>query len=185
MRDSDLMQLMRTHPEEGFRQLMDQYIGLVYHVVKARLAQVGTKEDIEDCVSETFAEFYRSLPRIDLRSGTVKAYLCAIARYRSTDSYKALIDAAPQLSLEDEVSRAAWADSFSLEESLITDELRHAVAEEISALGHPDREIIVRKFLLGEPTKSIAAELHMTVSAVDTRTHRALKKLKARLEEKQ
>lgn len=185
MRDSDLIQLMRAHPEEGFRQLMDQYMGLVYHVVQVRLSQVGTREDIEDCVSDTFAEFYRSLPRIDLRSGTVKAYLCAIARHRSADCYRFLADAAPQLPLENEAGRAAWADAFSLEESLITDELRHAVAEEISALGHPDREIIVRKFLLGEPTKSIAAQLHMTASAVDTRTHRALKKLKGRLEEKQ
>ncbi|MBQ7060184.1 MAG: RNA polymerase subunit sigma-24, partial [Clostridia bacterium] len=48
----------------------------------------------------------------------------------------------------------------------------------INGLGEPDREIVVRKYFLNEPSKSIAKRLDMSVSAVDTRTHRALKKLK-------
>jgi len=184
MNDRELIRLLRADPELGFRRLMEQYTGLVYTVVKARLDRVGTAEDVEDCVSEAFAEFYRSLVRVDLRRGTVKAYLCTIARRRAIDCYARLVVTQPQVSLEDAADRQAAAAVFSLEEELVTAETRRALVEAIAALPHPDREIIVGKFLLGEPSKSIAARLHMTVSAVDTRTHRALKKLRERLEDK-
>lgn len=184
MDDRELLRLLRADPEEGFRQLMDLYMSLVYSVVRARLGQVATPEDVEDCVSEAFAEFYHSLARVDLRRGTVKAYLCTIARRRAIDCYERLVVTAPQLSLEDAEDRQAAADAFSLEEELITAETRRAVVEAIASLPSPDREIIVGKFLLGEPSRSIAARLHMTVSAVDTRAHRALRKLRARWEEK-
>ena len=52
------------------------------------------------------------------------------------------------------------------------------VFEAIKDLGELDSEIIIRKFYLSEPSKKIAKKLGMTVSAVDTRTHRALKKLR-------
>ena len=48
-------------------------------------------------------------------------------------------------------------------------------------LSKPDREIIVRKFILGQSSKEIAAILGLSVSNVDTRTHRAIKKLKKEL----
>ena len=65
MDDRELLRLLRADPEEGFRQLMDLYMSLVYSVVRARLGQVATPEDVEDCVSEAFAEFYHSLARVD------------------------------------------------------------------------------------------------------------------------
>ena len=183
MDDRELMKLLRRRPEEGFRQLMELYMGAVCTVVRARLGELGTREDVEDCVSETFAAFYRALDRVDLRRGTVKTFLCAIARNRSIDCYKALVRSAANDPWEEE--RPALAASFSLEEAYITEETRREVVEEIAALDQPDREILVRRFLLGQPSRAVAQALDMTVSAVDTRTHRALKKLKTKMEEMQ
>ena len=51
---------------------------------------------------------------------------------------------------------------------------------EIYAMGQPDREILVRKYYLGQSSKQIAADMHMTVSNVDTRAHRAIRKLRTK-----
>ena len=182
MRDRELMALLRKDPEQGFRRLTDLYTGLVWSVVRARLTDVGTREDVEECVSDAFAAFYLSLDRVELHSGTVKAYLCAIARHKAIDRCEALMRGSC-LSLEAEAERADLADDFSVEEAFISAEMRRTIVGSIAALGHPDREILVRKFLLGEPTRSIASDLGMTVSAVDTRTHRALKRLRKEWEE--
>jgi len=45
-------------------------------------------------------------------------------------------------------------------------------------LGEPDHEILIRKFYLLQPSKVIAEKMGMSVSAVDTRTHRAIAKLR-------
>ena len=51
----------------------------------------------------------------------------------------------------------------------------------VKGLGEPDSEIIIRKFYLGESSKQISDRLSMTVSAIDTRTSRALKKLRTKI----
>ena len=51
----------------------------------------------------------------------------------------------------------------------------------VKGLGEPDSEIIIRKFYLGENSKQISDRLSMTVSAIDTRASRALKKLRTKI----
>ena len=62
-------------------------------------------------------------------------------------------------------------------------ELRRVVLDEVKSLGEPDREILLRKFYLGEPSKEIAVRLGLTTANVDTRTHRAVEKLRKKLKE--
>lgn len=58
------------------------------------------------------------------------------------------------------------------------EELRRRVIKAVKDLGDPDSKIIFRKFYYGESSKEIAKALGLTVSNVDTRTHRALNKLR-------
>ena len=59
MEDSKLLRLLRKDPSAGMEQLMNQYAGLVYAVVKGRLACASyISTDVEDCVAEVFCEFF-------------------------------------------------------------------------------------------------------------------------------
>ena len=73
------------------------------------------------------------------------------------------------------------ADDTDIEQGYIDKELRKQLVEAIKSLGEPDSEIIVRKFYFGESSKQISERLAMTVSAIDTRASRALKKLRTRI----
>ena len=58
-------------------------------------------------------------------------------------------------------------------------ERRQELLGAIDALENTDREILLRKYFMSQNSKDIARIMHMTVSAVDTRAHRALKKLRS------
>lgn len=179
MEDAKLLQLLLDRPDRGMEELMDQYLSLVWAVVKGRAGSLCSTQDLEECVSDVFTQFYRQRETIDPNRGSVKGYLCSIARRRATDLYRKAAGTPSPLSLDDEI----LSNSLPIRDEYFTEEGRRQVVEAIRGLDEPDREIIVRKFYFREPSKSIAQRLGMSVPAVDTRTHRALKKLRDRLEE--
>lgn len=175
MRDDEILALLREKPEKGLKLLTKLYGGLVYAVVRRTLSDASSA-DIEDCASDSFAEFYLELDKLDLSKGSVKAWLCTIARHNALDAARRLH---PALILEEEII----SEEASVEREAEKTALREAVLSEVKSLPEPDREILLRKFYLGESSKEIAARLKMSVSNVDTRTSRAVEKLRKRLED--
>jgi RNA polymerase sigma-70 factor (ECF subfamily) len=181
MNDNALIRLIRRSPEKGLSALMDEYLGLVHSLIRGRLNGPEFREDVEEAVADVFIDFYKGIGSFDPEKGSVKGYLCAIARRRAGNVYKRKLREGSLLSLDDETAADGFAESASFEEELIRGEQRKVLFSAINALGTPDREIIIRKYYLGEPSKAIAERLGLSVSAVDTRTHRALKKLRNEL----
>ena len=182
MDDRILIKTLKKDPERGIRTLVNEYSALVMFVLRGRLSGVCDNTELEAVCADVFSEFYLSLEKFDTEKGTVKAYLCKIAKNAAADRYGEFAKSAATVSLDDEdLPEGVFESDFSVEEDLLTEEFKEELLSEIKALGEPDCEIIIRKFYLSEPSKSIAASLGMTVSAVDTRTHRALKKLKEKL----
>ena len=83
-----------------------------------------------------------------------------------------------ELSTDDENSFIHISDDIDIEGEIAEDELRREVLNAIKSLGEPDSSILIRKFYFGESSKDIANALKLTVSNVDTRTHRSLDKLR-------
>ena len=159
-------------------QLMNQYAGLVYAVVKAKLDDhYCVSSDIEDCVADVFTKFYTQRFRYDIEISSIKSYLCVIARNHATNISKKR-SSIKSISLDDEESPLQIAEDLIIECDLEEDELRCEVIKAIENLGDPDTSIIFRKFYYGESSKDIAKALGITVSNVDIRTHRALNKLR-------
>lgn len=176
MGDVELLELLRKDPEKGLKTLTAQYGGLVFAVVRRN--HPGCAADIEACVSEVFAEFYFELDKFDPSKGSIKAWLCVAARHNAIDAARRSKSVLP---LDEEIR--ADIGGGSLEGDLEERELRRAVLSEVKSLDEPDREILLRKFYLGEPSKAIAARLKMTVSNVDARTSRAVERLRKRFDD--
>lgn len=175
LRDEELLRLLRSSPEKGFKALMSQYGGLIYAVIKRILPQAA---DAETCAADVFSEFYLGLDQYDPSKGSLKAWLCVIARHNAVDQARKKI---PTLSLNEEHDLAP--EKASPQSDLEEREFRKAVFAEVKALNEPDREILLRKFYFGESSKEISARLRLSVSNVDTRTSRAIEKLRKNLRE--
>lgn len=175
--DDEMLRLLRENPEKGLKTLAAQYGGLVYAVCRRNLGGASSS-DIEDCAAGVFAELYLELDRFDPSKGSVKAWLCTIARHNALDAARKTKETLP---LDEEILSTIPDEESSVESELEESELRRAVLDEVKSLPEPDREILLRKFYLGESSKEIAARLKMSVSNVDTRTSRAVEKLRKRL----
>lgn len=179
MEDSKLLQLLHNDPDAGMEQLMNQYTGLVYTVVKNKLAEsYYLSSDIEDCVADVFSKFYTALSDFDPALSGIKTYLCVIARNHAIKVAESRRLQQGSVSLDDEGSLLQVADDVSICSQLAEDELRRAVIQAVKDLGEPDASIIFRKFYYGESSKDIAKAVGLTAANVDTRTHRALGKLR-------
>lgn len=181
MPDDALYRLLKADPEAGMKALLDQYAPMVYAVVRSKLfVPPFDPSDIEHCTADTFSEFYMELDKYDPERGSIKALLCVMARHNALDLLRKRQTAPSGLSLDDE-TRPEPTDDVSLEGDFEDRETRRTLLEAIRDLGHPDRDILVRKFYLGQSSKEIAHALNLTVSNVDTRTHRAIQILRNRL----
>jgi RNA polymerase sigma-70 factor (ECF subfamily) len=176
--DEQLLWQLHNDPRAGLQTLMDEYLGLVSVIVKNRISSVCTIDDVEECVSDVFFAFYQRRKDIDLQKGSIKAYLCSIAKRKAIDLYRSKVIEMSKVSLDDEYTQESTTNGFTVEESFITNETSNILMKAICDLGEPDHEIIVRKFYFRERSKDISRRLNMTVTAIDSRTSRALVKLR-------
>lgn len=173
--DRELLALLDRHPEKGLRKLMDAYSGLVYAIVNSKLAGVCAREDVEECASDVIFEVYRSRASIDLNKGSLKAYLAVVAKRRAIDRFRRHKPGDGQAaSLESLTGEPAASGEAA-------NERRDALLSEINAMGEPDREIFIRKYYLGQSTRTIAEALRLKDNTVDKRVSRGLLKLRESL----
>ena len=87
MDERSLLTLLQKRPNEGMKELMRQYMGYCYYIVRNKLAEFP-QEDIEECVSDVFVDAYRYREKIDLEKGGFRVFLATLARRRAADCYR-------------------------------------------------------------------------------------------------
>ncbi len=181
MKDEGLVKLILSDPDRGMRVLTGQYSGLICSVIRKYLSpSVFSDADIEDCAADTLSEAYFGINGFDISKCSLKTWLCMIAERNAKDMLRRYYKTAGTVPLDEALCAE---DSEHTEDKLLEESEKKALVSALRKLPPADREIIVRKFWLSQPSKQIAAEMRMSVSNVDTKTHRAISKLRKLLEE--
>ena len=174
MNDKKLLKLLKTDPDTGMNQLIDRYAGLVFAIVRSRLSDVCDSSEVEDCVTDVFLKFKAGLKTF-VPTASIKNYLAVIARNTAGTVLRNRLQTE---SLDDDGFFVDLPDGKDFAEEIAEKQLLELVFAEIRNLGHPDADIMIRKYYFGQRSKQIAADLNLSVSNVDTRAHRAMEKLK-------
>ena len=173
MKDGELLRLLRRDPYEGMQTLCGLYAGMLYTVVRSKLPErFFGAADAEDIVADTLSAFYLNLDRFKGERCSIRSYLCIMARNRAVDRLRA------QKNVILPLDEADGDDGIDIAQEVEEKEMRGQLLREIKALGEPDSAILIRKYYLGESSAGIALSLGMSVSNVDTRTCRAIRKLR-------
>lgn len=178
MTDSELNALLRQSEQNGHAALFSEYGGYVYAIVYGRLRGVGSREDAEECVSDVFAEVFRSYDSDSRHDGDLKGFIAAIAKRRAIDAYRRLSGRPEQMALD---AAGELVSGEDVAESAEASEQSRMLMQCIEALGEPDAAIIIQKFYYRRTSREIAEALHMKPSAVRMRCSRALKLLEKKL----
>ncbi|HEV2583066.1 MAG TPA: RNA polymerase sigma factor, partial [Ktedonobacteraceae bacterium] len=82
--DDDLLRQAQSGDPGAFEMLVERYSAMLFRLI-CRL--VGDKHLAHDVLQHVFIQLYRSLPTL-IPEGTLKAWLCQVARHRSLDELR-------------------------------------------------------------------------------------------------
>ena len=90
MTDKELLKKLKKNKSSGLSAVIDLYSGLLYKIAAGIILPLGTKEDVEECVSDSFLAFYGEIDSLDLDKASIKTYLAVITRRKAIDFYRKL-----------------------------------------------------------------------------------------------
>ena len=76
--------------ENAQRTLFDKYFNYVYTIVFSRLRSCASREDIEECVGDVFADVYMRFDERRAFDGDPTGFVGTVARRKAADMYKRL-----------------------------------------------------------------------------------------------
>ena len=175
---SEFRSLMKRSQREGHRALFDEYCNYVYAVVMNVLRNCGSREDVEECVSEVFVKIYRSYGNGELRDGDLKGFVGAVAKHTSIDYMRKLMSHNKRNTSMDDENFPEMASDSRLDADTEKKDRNRILMEMVNSLGEPDSTIIVQQYFYERTAKEIANSIGMTAAAVQKRSVRAREKLK-------
>lgn len=174
--------LFSRSPEKAYKALFDEYCNYVYAIVYNKLRSCAAREDVEECVSDIFADVFFGYNSENAYQGDLKGYIGTVAKRKAINKYRKLSPGAGKtISLDDsnigEIRSENDAQSEAEKKALC-----NFMIEKITELGEPDSTIIIQKYYYDRSSAEIAKALSMKPSAIRMRCVRAMKKLNKMLE---
>lgn len=179
MDDRELLEALRSRPEDGLWMLTQRYGGLIDAVVRRILP--GDAEDAEECAADVLVRIWKDAGRLTLQADTLRGYVIWCARNTAIDRYRKLKRQRLRTADADDEMLEVFAAPGSTAEQVENEAAMAQVERSIRALPPPDDEIFTRRFLLCETVPQIAARLQMNTKAVESRLQRGKKKLREQL----
>ncbi|MCL2627712.1 MAG: sigma-70 family RNA polymerase sigma factor [Oscillospiraceae bacterium] len=173
--DSDIIDLLWSRSDDALIKLKEKYGSLCRHVAGNILS---CDEDIEECINDTYLAVWNNVP--PEKPQKLSSYICKIARnislkkFRYNTSSKRSVDMNIPLS---EVEDFILSD-VGVEAALQNKETITHINSFLRSLSFNDRNIFLRKYVLGDGVAQISQMFSFTESKVKVSLHRTRNKLK-------
>ncbi len=90
MNDAQIVAAIKKGDEASIDYAIDQYSKLLWSIAGTILKNVGSAEDIEECVADVFIHLWQKPEKFEEQRRKLKSYLVVVARSRATDRYRQL-----------------------------------------------------------------------------------------------
>lgn len=178
MNDAEILELIKSSPQQAYEQIINQYGNLVYAIAANKLHLCADSADIEDCVSDIFVEVFQNLDKLSLTKGTLKSFISIIAKRSAIDAYRRISYRRSVTDSIDEESFSMPPTGENIEESIVNKVYNQDLYNAIMSLNEPDSSIIIHQYYYNHTIRETAKALSLTVGAVQQRSLRARKRLK-------
>ena len=173
--------LYKRSRDKAYDALFETYCNYVYTIVYNKLRSIASREDIEECVSDIFANIFFGYDTASDYNGDMKAYIGTVAKRRAINAFNRLTAKSSYFTDAAEEELEIIGDQTDIEADSDAAETRSILISKITELGEPDSTIILQKYYYDRSSSEIAEQLSMKASTVRMRAARALEKLKITL----
>lgn len=174
MNDAAAVAAIGRGDEAAMNHVMEKYFKLVWSIASAVLRHTAPVQDVEECVADVFVYLWQNTGKYDARRGTLKTWLCVVARSRAINRYHQ-ITRRDDLPMDD----AVLAAQLDVSDGILAGESRCMLASAVRSLDEPDREIVVRRYYYDQAPRDIALALDLPKKQIENRLYRAKRKLRA------
>jgi RNA polymerase sigma-70 factor (ECF subfamily) len=177
MDEKELIRRSQAGDGEAFGVLVERYKSKVFSLVYG-FARDRTVAD--DLAQEVFIKAYYSLPKFKSESG-FGTWLYRIAVNHAKDYLRKSKGHQKDVSLEDAGEKALTAENKSPEEKRLDEGRRLVIQDALARLPEKYRVILTLRDIDGLSYEEISAILKLSPGTVDSRLHRARRKLREKL----
>jgi RNA polymerase sigma-70 factor (ECF subfamily) len=168
LNDDNIIKMIRYGKDDALIYIIEEYSKLLWVIVGGVLNNIGTVEDIEECISDTFMNLWYKPKAYDPKKGSLKTFLAIIAKRRALDKYRQI--AKMKIIELDEVINKPDEDLF---EYIVKRDLYSELYEAVRLLKEPDKEIIIRRYFYDEKPIDISIKIQMPVKDVKNRLYQS------------
>ena len=176
LNDEKIITDIKNRSEVAINEIITKYSKLLWSVAEAVLSRIGSVQDVEECVADTFIYLWEHPEKFNHQRGKLKTWLSIVARTQAVNRYRE-ITKRNTLPLED----TDFIDQLSVVDAVLEAETRKALLAAVNALGEPDREILIRRYYYNQKPKEIALALDMSVKQIDNRLYQTKRRLREML----
>lgn len=172
MTDEKLLTLMQLGDSSALDELMDKYKPLVGFIISR---SVGSAADVEEAVQDTFYKVWKNRHDIDISRRSLKGYVSMVAKSCAEDKRRSLSRLPAQEDISDKENDLGididYADETAKRENM------RIIAECITEMPSPDREIFIGRYYFRLPVKEIAERYGLKPKKVENILARRKKRL--------
>ena len=176
LNDEKIITDIKNRSEVAINEIITKYSKLLWSVAEAVLSHIGSVQDVEECVADTFIYLWEHPEKFDHQRGKLKTWLSIVARTQAVNRYRE-ITKRNTLPLED----TDFIDQLRVVDAVLEAETRKALFAAVNTLGEPDREILIRRYYYNQKPKEIALALDMSVKQIDNRLYQTKRRLREML----
>ena len=162
--------------ERELERIINKYSRLLWTVASRVLDGVGNEQDAEECVADVFIDLWRHPESFDPMRGDLRSWLSMKCRSKSIDRFRKLT-----AHMTDELTPELISDNPDPGDELVRRENLRKLQEAISSLDDEAREIIIRRFYLGQKPSQISKAMDLSVRRVENVIYRTKEKLRNEL----
>ena len=163
--------------EYEFEKIVNKYSKLLWSVAVGVLEGIGNEQDAEECVADVFIDLWFDPKAFDSSRGSLRTWLCIKCRSKAIDRFRKIM-----AHITDELSAEIVSDMIGPDDRVIGKEDMSRLRNAVMGLEEPSKEIMLRRFFVGQKPAEISAAMDMPVRKVENVIYRSKEKLRNDLE---